>query len=423
MSDFSTSGLEQLNGLRATAGQSEGYMLPHGRPAMSESSNEMPSSDTRLANGRLARIEALPPELLFYLSRFLDLTALILVSTATSHTLRRIFAQFDRELLFLEPAHRLNLAEWREAAQQIDRMGLTRSSSNVRPPLSQESDTCCGNKVDIDLNQTMRQLTRDESLIDLHLLQSVLVFLSNRMPNTESDGSATSAMLPSRSQSQSTSVNQIRCLHLTGWHGIAGAFLIQQLRSQPSLKDVRTVVKTDRADSRIWEQAASDDRHDQMPVSQRSDSAQERIRGASWPHRFDPPERSRGVESTIMFNECVATQIIVQVGKRRPRRPDQPFLRGEGLQMGFQGYCIDVRTCSDGDLLTESRLSAEGSATNAETKVDSNESIVSSEGQAASRKRLHVILQGREVEDGKQNEEMFERSIVSCNHCKQRIVF
>ncbi len=205
-----------------------------------------------------------------------------------------------------------------------------------------------------------------------------------------------------------------------GWHGIAGAFLIQQLRSQPSLQDVRTIVKTDRADSRIWEQAASHDRHDQMPC--RSEAIVPRSGFEERLGHIDSILRSgrEGVESTIMFNECVATQIIVQVGKRRPRRPGQPFLRGEGLQMGFHGYCIDMRTASDGDLLTESRSLAEGSATNAETKVESNGP---SEGQAASRKRLHVILQGREVEDGKQNEEMFERSIVSCNHCRQRIAF
>ncbi len=191
-------------------------MLPPSRLVTSESSNEMEGSDEKSANGRLARIEALPPELLFYLSRFLDLTALILIGTATSRTLRSIFAQFDRELLFLEPAHRLNLAEWREAAQQIDRMGLTQSSSISKPPLCPSGESYPGRKVDIDLNQTMRQLTRDESLIDLHLLQSVLVLLSNQTPGTHSDNTTTSTAHLSRTQSQTTSVNQIRCLHLTG---------------------------------------------------------------------------------------------------------------------------------------------------------------------------------------------------------------
>ncbi|KAF6766802.1 hypothetical protein PSEUBRA_000331 [Kalmanozyma brasiliensis GHG001] len=335
----------------------------------------------------LARIEALPSELLFYLSRFLDLSSLVLVSRAISHTLRDRFAQFDRELLFLEPAHRLNLSEWREAAQQIDRLGLTQSSSEVR----MEGH----GKIDVDLSQTMRQLSRDESLIDLHLLQSVLVFLSG-------DRAAQTSVTTARSPSQTTSINQIRSLHLTGWHGIAGAFLIHQLRSQPSLRDVCTVVKTDRADSRIWEQAAADDQRLREPQR----FALYESRTPYWSDRFSMGTPAT-TESTMVFKGCVATQIIVQVGKRRPRRPEQPYLRGEGLQMGFQGYCIDMGMFSD--------VAAQTAKT--------DESVDASAGRAGTRKRLHVILQGREMEDGRQNEEMFERSIVSCNHCKERILF
>lgn len=113
--------------------------------------------------------------------------------------------------------------------------------------------------------------------------------------------------------------------------------------------------------------------------------------------------------------------------------------------MGYQGYCIDMTTATQdaGEVsmvtLTEgSNVSADG-CSDAEPKlanaagtspIDTAESLdLCSQALAngrrldAMRKKLHVILQGREVEDAGQNEEMFERSIVSCNHCKERIGF
>lgn len=373
-----------------------------------------------------ARILALPSELLFYLSRFLDLAGLIVFSTATCRALRNTFAQFDRELLFLEPAHRLNLSEWRDAARQIHDFGLTRSSCIQRSA----AKASVNDKGDVDLLVAVHQLSRDESLIDFHLLQCVLEFLTSQHVYHLDKGAPLQSFqdLPARN----AEVHQIRSLHLTGWHGIAGAFLIQQLRSQPSLRDVCTIVKTERADSRIWQQAATDDRGVLGPknTADRERYSQHGYVAALWHNRTRSRQDAMGQESSLVFKECEATQIIVQVGKRRPRRADQPFLRGEGLQIGYQGYCVDMATTT-ADMGTD--VMEPISFTCAKAVIDPDvgacNGLVDSDAfdgyhrQGATRKRLHVILQGREVEDAKQNEEMFERSMVSCNRCKERVVF
>lgn len=395
-----------------------------------------------------APIEALPSELLLYLSRFVDLAGLIVFSTATSRALRKVFAQFDRELLFLEPAHRLNLAEWREAARKLERFELTPSSCFERGVA--DAETNC--KEEIDLSQAVHQLTRDESLIDLHLLQSILVFLAGKDVQHFEDHSDTRIKNAPRSVLASTStqprnsavISQIRSLHLTGWHGIAGAFLIHQLRSQPSLRGVRTIVKTDRADSRIWHQAAADDRYPQGQATTAGSGwyAAREHEAPLWPNRLWSTQGVGGSNTVVHFRDCHTTQMIVQVGKRRSRRPGQPFLRGEGLQMGYQGYCIDMVTTMPKTEASEVDISMNGGAARAYKFIDAEEGVSKSDStmhagpghdsddtltgsacQDVTRKRLHVILQGREVEDAEHNEEIFERSIVSCNQCKERVVF
>ncbi|SPO19979.1 uncharacterized protein UTRI_00370_B [Ustilago trichophora] len=432
-----------------------------------------------------ARIETLPPELLLYLSRFLDLAGLVVLSTATCRSLRIIFDQFDRELLFLEPAHRLNLAEWREAARQIDGYLLTRSHDRLSSSVVGSTEKASPKAV-MDISQTMHELTRDESLIDVDLLQAVLAFLaageSRKLGcaiHAPSSTMASTATTTRPDVSRNAGISQIRCLYLTGWHGIAGAFLIQQLRLQPSLRDVCTVVKTDRADTRIWQQAAADDLKIGCRMKEEDAALTARLRSSASLSFEYPGSRVASIQtmafdagrqdqsSMVGFKQCTSTQIIVQVGKRRPRRPGQPYLRGEGLQMGYQGYCIDMMTKTDWDEgaadapTTDSRVREElrgcsgaesepegrraaGSGAGENAGADSVEepsslgSSCSSSSSSSSkhlvarsdatRKRLHVILQGREeigaeAQNGKDIEEMFERSIVTCNHCKSRIKF
>lgn len=420
------------------------------------------------AEGSLATIELLPPELLLYLSHFLDLAGLIVLSTATSRTLRSVFGQFDRELLFLEPSHRLNLGEWRDAARQIESYALTRQ--DAKPARSgrtatSEPEACSPAKGQMNLDAAMFELTRDESLIDLDLFKAVLDFLSRGETRQHQD-------VPRGGNKVQTSireplaVNKIRCLYLTGWHGMAGTFLIQQLRSHASLRNVSTIVKTERADTRIWQHAAVEDQAlrtqtrstDRDWVSAKQSSVSRALLGRQ-PIQTPSSIPSDGYQEQdpylLGFERCTSTQIIVQVGRRRLRREGQPYLRGEGLQMGYQGYCIDVvitspdldRDAADTggndakvrlDLLrcsgAETELEQDPTKGSGEGTLDTDTCVTSTGGdeeilvEKTSKRRLHVILQGREeigtkAEDRMENEEMFERSIVICNRCKERIKF
>ncbi|SNX81630.1 uncharacterized protein MEPE_00335 [Melanopsichium pennsylvanicum] len=470
------------------------------------------ASDMHEVKSRTSRIETLPHEVLLHLSHFLDLTGLILLSTATCRTLSTIFGQFDRELLYLEPTHRLNLAEWREAARNIDAYILAPSrcpstddrlsSSILNMGITYQNDAKANGAGKGSHTTLLHELTRDESLIDLDLFQAVLGFLqgdSSSKRKTPQFGLAshqapgidltTATRLQrhngSRDNSVSVGSNHIRTLHLTGWHGIPGAFLIQQLRLQPSLRQIHAVVKTERADMRIWSQAASDDQ-ELMHHLQRSSVAEQSntqftrksaavtfgqrqetdVTSISNPaldlgaclENTSPPSR----RMMQWFKRCTSTQIIVQVGKRRPRRHGQAYLRGEGLQMGFQGFCIDVMTttgqesnqdiaaacvptdstnrivCSSGtqQAQPESTPAAELQASNKSTGEDLDTGCQQNTKQKTipTPRQLHVILQGREEEhfgavtgtaadQNKENEEMFETSLVICNHCKERIKF
>ncbi|SPO42899.1 uncharacterized protein PSANT_00583 [Moesziomyces antarcticus] len=352
---------------------------------------------------RPTRLEALPPELLLYLSRFLDLASVIVLSTATCRNLRAIFGQFDRELLYLEPGHRLCLAEWREAAAQLQNHGLsTQSPADSSTPPS-AIDQTAKPKTTLDVARVAHELTRDESLIDLDLLKAVLDFLSRRCTSEVSQHIRVDAVMRSRSASGNAGANKIRTLHLSGWHGIAGAFLIQQLHVQPALRSVCTVVKTERADSRIWKQVAADD-----PTL---------VPPSFWPSTQSDPQQD-GESGKPGFSRCTSTQIIVRVGRRLPRRDGQAYLRGEGLQMGYEGYCIELNSPkqlsvppSDGPLKS-SRPAIPLSPDEAASEAD----------------RLHVVLQGREDTDATlggwtHNEQLWMRSIVTCNHCKAPIRF
>lgn len=413
--------------------------------------------------GRHAPIEELPPELLLYLSHFLDLAGLIVLSTATGRTLRTVFRQFDREFLFLEPPHRLNLAEWRDAARQVESYALTRqdsTSARTSRNATIEAETCSPTKVQINLDAAMFDLTRDESLIDLDLFKSVLDYLSRDKARQPRDGYSGQVVVDSNVR-QSATINQIRSLYLTGWHGMAGTFLIQQLRSQPSLRDVCTIVKTERADARIWQHAAVEDQALRTQTRStdrdwiallRSPKSHPSLRPG--PIEFPPNPYQDPDPFLVAFERFESTQIIVQVGKRRPRREGQAYLRGEGLQMGYQGYCTDVATTGPGPDTVDDAADAPsqaakvrldlGGCSGAQSEVElgaiggtllhgdtdamGTTGIEAGHTQKTIRRRLHVILQGREemgtkAEDRMENEEMFERSIVTCNHCKERIKF
>lgn len=324
-------------------------------------------------------LERLPSEILWYLSRFLDLASIIILSTATSRTLKTSFLQFSRPSLYLEPMHRLSLAEWRSAAHELVRLGLTSRDPTTVKHVSKKPSFDSSE----DLRQTCQMLSKDDSLVDLHLLQDVLTYLQ-----TTSESSLRTK------DAKEDNEPRLHCLSLLGWHGIAGSFLVNQLRTQPLLSGVRTVVKTERADSRIWQQVAVDGQrkelepHEQVSIMRRArEEASTRLstRVQAW-----RPE-SLGPTKPFYFKTCIKTQAIVQVGRRRPRQAGQPYLKGEGLQIGYESYCLSMAN------------SAGASATT-----------------------LHVILQGREAPDSEASKEtayMLERSIITCNHCKERIVF
>lgn len=324
-------------------------------------------------------LERLPSEIHWYISRFLDLTSVIILSTAVSQTLRSSYLQFARTSLYLEPLHRLSLAEWRDAAHGLVRLGLTRREATIVKDVSSKSSLDNAE----DLLQACQMLSKDDSLVDLHLLQDVLTFLKTPQDSSHSPRGAKSNDEP-----------RIQTLSLLGWHGVAGSFLVNQLRTQPLLLGVRTIVKTERADSRIWQQIALDGQrkelepHEQVSIMRKArEEASLRLstRVQAW-----RPE-SMGPAKPFCFKACTKTQTLVQVGRRRPRQPGQPYLRGEGLQIGYESYCLEMAPLAS----TPST-------------------------------RLHVILQGREVPDSETSMEtayMFERSIITCNHCKERIVF
>lgn len=338
-----------------------------------------------------APIETLPPELLFYLTRFVDLASLVILTTATSRRLQAIFGHFDRELLYLEPKHRFNLAEWREAAHQV--------YENVLNTPSIASDRARTNSA--AENDKLLELTRDESLMEVRLFESVLWFLGWREFEDPRERKTTQKSRP---------VRQIECLHLSGWHGMGGMSLIYQLHSRYSLSNVSTIVKTERGDTHMWKQAVVDDQLYRNATSATYGEVQ-RIPSIN-DGSLHGLQGSAPLGSVIFrdlaseFERCTDTQFIVQVGRRVPRKPGQEYLHGEGLQMGYQGFCIDRVLVVDMYEMLPGAVS--------ERTIDEM------------RKRLHVILIGREspeAEDRGKNEELFERSIVTCNQCKQRIVF
>lgn len=396
------------------------------------------SADSGRAPSNRARIETLPSELLFYLSRFVDLAALVMLSTATSRGLRTVFGQFDRELLFLEPRHRFSLAEWRDAARQIDAYVLNPDVNQSSPGSEGLADK--PSKRAEPLSRKLFELIRDDSLAELRFFESVLGFLNlseSRLPRIDSSVARVAAPVDSKASSR---VNQIRCLHLTGWHGMGGVSLISQMRLQPALSEVTTIVKTERGDTRIWKQAAADDQRYRR-MSRTGQISMASLRPGAASHReTGAMALCFGAASNeplpMEFKHCTSTQIIVQVGRRRPRQHGQAYLRGEGLQMGYQGYCIAILMDSDlhEDLekgsanVIESHGYIDGDG-NVERKSEPGaEPEDNLRSQNESRRRLHVILTEREevgadAEERKQNEDMFERSLVTCNHCKERIVF
>lgn len=328
------------------------------------------SSDSADVSVSISLLEQLPSEILWYLSRFLDLTSIIVLSTAVSRTLTGSYRQFARHSLFLEPLHRLDLSEWRDTANALEFLGLTRSTLKTVKPDPNEVE---------NLRQTCQILSKDDSLVDLHLLQDALVYLQGSRLTTV----MSSAKMP-----------RLHSLCLLGWHGIAGSFLISQLRTNPLLIGIRTIFKTERADSRIWLQLAIDGQRKALePYEQISI-----MRKAREDARSQPTIRVQGLRpqaatstSPFSFKACYKTQAIVQVGRRRPRQEGQAYLKGEGLQIGYESYCLTM-TPSPGN------------------KPET----------------LHVILQGREMPDSKTSNDtayMLERSVITCNHCKERIVF
>jgi hypothetical protein len=136
-----------------------------------------------------------------------------------------------------------------------------------------------------------------------------------------------------------------------------------------------------------------------------------------WPSTQPVPQQD-GESGKPGFSRCTSTQIIVRVGRRLPRRDGQAYLRGEGLQMGYEGYCIELNS--------PKQLSVPSS--DEPLKSSGPEPPSTAEAAASTGDRLHIVLQGREDTDAtlggwKHNEQLWVRSIVTCNHCKAPIRF
>jgi hypothetical protein len=224
---------------------------------------------------------------------------------------------------------------------------------------------------------------------------------------------------------------RIRSLTLLGWHGIAGSFVINQLQQQPLLRNVETIVKTERADSRIWRQItdAQQKSERQDPLAYPAAASQPRVANDvenrdSRSCAVTLPNEVRVYGKQFVLQECIATQAIVQVGSRLARRPGRPYVKGEGLQIGYESYCLlmgEGRSRSTDLLSTQIR---ESGIYTEERTASRDRVIWSEQEECTAGSRVHVILQGRQETslEAAEIEEMFERSIVRCNHCKQRIV-
>lgn len=337
-----------------------------------------------------SRILSLPPELQLVLSRFLDVASLIVYSSLVCKSLSVIFSSFQRIHLFLVPAHRLSLAEWRRAAIELQRIGIVAQprATKDEPGIHRTSETL---------------LASNQSVTDLNFLLGVLRFLAGR--HKESPASDRLAETPS----------SITSLSVVSWHGVAGHDLIGLLNSHSLLVGVNTIVKTDRLDHKVWfeltrsvslEASNGNARVPVMDPFADAPTDEESLATAAGAHQF-------------RFTSCSATQVLVQVGKLRKAGASERRLKGEGLQIGFEGLCLEERESSTND----SRQDSEPPRTGYKTPMGVEETELATK---CVRRRLHVIFQGRfeaTEDESLQIDELFRQSLVTCACCRQRIVF
>ncbi|PWN48526.1 hypothetical protein IE53DRAFT_389264 [Violaceomyces palustris] len=147
---------------------------------------------------------------------------------------------------------------------------------------------------------------------------------------------------------------------------------------------------------------------------------------------------------------CYNTQAILQVGKLSKGYEGETRLKGQGLQIGYEALCIEVADERWREVNVFSRLgrrydeyigrmmettkttTATTTTSPSSSKVDSlggvDDGKKQEEGKGKrqkKRRKLHVILQGRyaEGQEAIEVDQLFVRSLVTCNRCKERILF
>lgn len=103
----------------------------------------------------------------------------------------------------------------------------------------------------------------------------------------------------------------------------------------------------------------------------------------------------------------IRTQAIIQVGSKLRSNPEENshLLKGFGLRMGYECWCFFETKSSDPTLPQDQ----EKRRTDQLSRLNAN---------------FHIIVQGRySVNDALQLEDTLDKSFVTCNHCKNQIVF
>ncbi|KAN0063173.1 hypothetical protein ACQY0O_004337 [Thecaphora frezii] len=365
----------------------------------------------------------LPPELQHYLSRFLDLGSLITYTSSVCKPLRHLFGSFEPTSLYLFPSHRLSLAEWRTAALSLRRDGRGGGDAGVGATLAPIEPECQAFET---------ALNWDVSRSDLTFLLKVLNFLGGGRFNGDGRQAASA-----ESTCAAPRMAGITSLSLISWHGLAAKDLIELLQTHPMLSNVQILVKTEHLDGQAWREATM---ANASPYNARSDTTErlsdrpkvDCLSERRWT-TFKYLERI----SSFPFNSCTKTQAILQVGKRRTTRPGERLLKGEGLQIGFEGLCLE-QTPVGGAAAKEEE--GEADAASPDQRFNSNVAVTETASAKAPRHlgaeagadglpvkaRLHIVLQGRYQDAGEDSlevDELFVRSVVRCNHCKQRLAF
>lgn len=218
----------------------------------------------------------------------------------------------------------------------------------------------------------------------------------------------------------------LKVLSLVAWFGIEASLILDMLLTDPALKGVQTLVKTERLDTGKCASQKTVNVISQLDSRVGSISTCRLTFSEVW----KPCTSSSLTDLYSRYperREIVKTQATCKVGSRfEGSKSNTQFVKGAGMRIGYECWCFVQSSSQYNEKINDSEQVVAGNKDKVRSHLELTGEDTQEEKDPLFRlnPRFHIIIQGRyEAQDALMLEDTLDKSFITCNHCKNEILF